>query len=109
MIKITFPDGSVREYKKGTTAVEVAASISVSLVKKCLAVKLDGELKDLKAPIESDAAIELITADAKGMEPLLNHSCAHMLAQAIKELYPNAMFGVGPAIEEGFYYDLDLG
>ena len=109
MIKITFPDGSIREYVEGTTAVEVAQSISVSLVKKCLAVKLNGELKDLKAPIEGDAAIELITGDAKGMEPLLNHSCAHLLAQAIKELYPNAMFGVGPAIEEGFYYDLDLG
>ena len=109
MIKITFPDGSIREYKKGTSAIEVASSISVSLVKKCLAVKLNGELKDLKAPIEEDAAIELITGDAKGMEPLLNHSCAHMLAQAIKELYPNAMFGVGPAIDEGFYYDLDLG
>ena len=109
MIKITFPDGSIREYVEGTTAVEVAQSISVSLVKKCLAVKLNGELKDLKAPIEEDAAIELITGDAKGMEPLLNHSCAHLLAQAIKELYPNAMFGVGPAIEEGFYYDLDLG
>ena len=109
MIKITFLDGSVKEFPKETTALDVAQSISVSLVKKCLAVKLNGELKDLKAPIESDAAIELITADAKGMEPLLNHSCAHMLAQAIKELYPNAMFGVGPAIEEGFYYDLDLG
>ena len=109
MIKITFPDGSIREYVEGTTAVEVAQSISVSLVKKCLAVKLNGELKDLKAPIEGDAAIELITGDAKGMEPLLNHSCAHLLAQAIKELYPNAMFGVGPAIDEGFYYDLDLG
>ena len=109
MIKITFPDGSIREYVEGTTAVEVAQSISVSLVKKCLAVKLNGELKDLKAPIEGDAAIELIKGDAKGMEPLLNHSCAHLLAQAIKELYPNAMFGVGPAIDEGFYYDLDLG
>ena len=109
MIKITFPDGSIREYVEGTTAVEVAQSISVSLVKKCLAVKLNGELKDLKAPIEGDAAIELITGDAKGMEPLLNHSCAHLLAQAIKELYPHAMFGVGPAIDEGFYYDLDLG
>ena len=109
MIKITFPDGSIREYKKGTTAVEIAGSISVSLVKKCLAVKLNGQLADLKAPIEMDASIELITGDQKGMEPLLNHSCAHLLAQAIKELYPNAMFGVGPAIEEGFYYDLDLG
>ena len=109
MIKITFPDGLIREYVEGTPAVEGAQSISVSLVKKCLAVKLNGELKDLKAPIEEDAAIELITGDAKGMEPLLNHSCAHLLAQASKELYPNAMFGVGPAIEEGFYYDLDLG
>ena len=109
MIKITFPDGSVKEFQKGITALEVANSISVSLVKKCLAAKLNGELKDLKAPIEEDASIELITGDVKGIEPLLNHSCAHMLAQAVKELYPNAMFGVGPAIDEGFYYDIDLG
>lgn len=109
MIKITFLDGSIKEFKKGTTALEIAASISVSLVKKCLAVKLNGELADLKAPILEDAAIELVTADTKGMEPLLNHSCAHMLAQAVKELYPHAMFGVGPSIDEGFYYDLDLG
>jgi threonyl-tRNA synthetase len=65
MIKITFPDGSVKEFQKGITALEVANSISVSLVKKCLAAKLNGELKDLKAPIEEDASIELITGDVK--------------------------------------------
>lgn len=109
MIKITFPDASVKEFKKGTTPSEVASSISSSLVKKCVVAKYSGELVDMNAPLESDGVIELLTASTEGLEPLLNHSCAHLLAQAIKELYPNAMFGVGPAIEEGFYYDMDLG
>lgn len=109
MIKITFPDASLKEFKKGTTPSEVASSISSSLVKKCVVAKYSGELVDMNAPLESDGEIELLTASTEGLEPLLNHSCAHLLAQAIKELYPNAMFGVGPAIEEGFYYDMDLG
>ncbi len=109
MIKITFPDGNAKEFNEGVSALEIANSISPSLAKKCLLAKLNGEYYDLVRPINNDATIELVTSDAKGLEPVLNHSCAHLLAAAIKELYPNAMFGVGPAIEEGFYYDIDLG
>ncbi len=109
MIKITFPDLSVKEFNEGVTPHEVATGISSSLAKKCLAAKFNGEIVDMSASLNEDGAIELLTASSTGLEPLLNHSCAHLLAQAIKELYPNAMFGVGPAIEEGFYYDMDLG
>ncbi|MCI6508543.1 MAG: threonine--tRNA ligase [Bacilli bacterium] len=109
LIKLIFPDGSIKEFEKGTTPYQVAASISSSLSKKCVIAKLDDELVDMSAPLEKGGKIELLTASAEGLEPVLNHSCAHLLANAIKELYPNAMFGVGPAIEEGFYYDMDLG
>ena len=87
----------------------VASGISSSLVKKCIIAKVDDELIDMNRPILHDGKIELLTNQAVGLEPVLNHSCAHLLAHAIKELYPNANFGVGPAIEEGFYYDMDLG
>ncbi len=109
MIKIIFPDGSKKEFAKGTTPSMVASSISSSLVKKCVIAKLDDELIDMNSPMLKDGHIELLTAQAENLEPVLNHSCAHLLANAIKELYPNAMFGVGPAIDEGFYYDMDLG
>lgn len=109
MIKITFPDLSIKEFNEGVTPLEIATSISSSLVKKCIVAKFNDELVDMNASLNKDGKIELITGTPSGLEPLLNHSCAHLLAQAIKELYPNAMFGVGPAIEEGFYYDMDLG
>lgn len=109
MIKVTFPDSSVKEFASGISALEIANSISPSLAKKCVVARWNDELVDLTMPLEEDGKIELIMGGAEGLEPLLNHSCAHLLAQAVKELYPNAMFGVGPAIEEGFYYDLDLG
>lgn len=109
MIKIVFPDASVKEFAEKTTPLEIATSISPSLAKKCVVAKFNDALVDLSLPLEKDGKIELITDKETGLEPLLNHSCAHLLAQAIKELYPQAMFGVGPAIEEGFYYDLDLG
>lgn len=109
MIKITFPDLSVKEFENGVTANQIATSISPSLAKKCFIAKLNDELIDLNSPILHDGKIELITGGTSGYESVLNHSCAHLLAQAIRELYPNAMFGVGPAIEEGFYYDIDLG
>ena len=113
MIKITFPDGSIREFSENITPLEIANGISSSLAKKCIIAKVNGELKDLTYPINEDASIELVTASTEDVASLLqevfNHSCAHLLAMAIKELYPNAMFGVGPAIEEGFYYDMDLG
>lgn len=109
MIKITFPDLSVKEFSKGTTPLEVASSISSSLAKKCIVAKYNANLVDMSAPLEEDGSIELVLGGAEGLEDLLNHSCAHLLAQAVKELYPNVKFGVGPAIEEGFYYDMDLG
>ena len=109
MIKIKFLDGSIKEFNKGVSSLEIAESISKSLAKKCILSKVNDILVDLNSPINEDASLELITSDVKGLEPVLNHSCAHMLAQAIKELYPHALFGVGPAIEEGFYYDIDLG
>ena len=107
MIKITFPDNNMRAYEAGTTASTIAASISPSLRKKCVAAKLNGEIYDLNRPIVSDATLELVTNDNVDALPVLNHSCAHLMAQAIKRLYPDAKFGVGPAIEEGFYYDFD--
>lgn len=109
MIKIVFPDLSEKEFKKGVTPFEIANSISLSLAKKCMVAKLNDELIDMSQELTEDGKIELILGGEDGYENLLNHSCAHMLAQAIKQLYPNAMFGVGPAIEEGFYYDIDLG
>lgn len=109
MIKITFPDLSVKEFENGVTANQIATSISPSLAKKCFIAKLNDELIDLNSLILHNGKIELITGGTSGYESVLNHSCAHLLAQAIRELYPNAMFGVGPAIEEGFYYDIDLG
>ena len=108
MIKITFPDLSVKEFECGITAEKIAETISSSLAKKCIIAKVNDELYDMSRPIVEDAKLELLT-DVSSYYDLLNHSCAHLLAWALKELYPNAMFGVGPAIEEGFYYDVDLG
>lgn len=110
MIKIKFLDGSYKEFKKGIDALSIANSISVSLAKKAIGVKINGNLFDLTRPILEDATIELITdLNDDAIKDLINHSCAHLLANAIKELYPNALFGVGPTIDEGFYYDFDLG
>ena len=108
-INIKFPDGSVKQFDQGVTALDIAKGISSSLAKKCIVAKIDNEFIDLERPILADGAIELVTGEVEGLGDIYNHSCAHLLANAIKELYPNAMFGVGPAIEEGFYYDLDLG
>lgn len=109
MIKIIYPDGSIKEFEPGITPKEIASGISSSLVKKCIIAKVNGEFHDMNYPITVDSTIELITGNTEGLTNVLNHSCAHLLANAIKELYPNAKFGVGPAIEEGFYYDMDLG
>ena len=107
MLKIIFPDDGVREFESGTTAGTIAASISPSLRKKCVAAKIDGVTYELNRPILADASLELITKDHEDAMHVLNHSTAHLMAQAIKRLYPDAKFGVGPAIEEGFYYDFD--
>lgn len=108
MIKVTFPDGAVKEFAKGTTTEDIAASISPGLKKKSIAGKFDGQVYDLKRPIEGNGRIEIITQDSGEALEILRHSSAHLMAQAIKRLYKNAKFGVGPVIEGGFYYDVDL-
>ncbi|MCT4478704.1 threonine--tRNA ligase [Peribacillus frigoritolerans] len=108
LLKISFPDGAVKEFAKGTTTEDIAASISPGLRKKSIAGKFNGELYDLKRPIEQDGSIEIVTQDTADALEVLRHSTAHLMAQAIKRLYKNAKFGVGPVIEGGFYYDMDL-
>ncbi|WP_138754818.1 threonine--tRNA ligase [Paenibacillus sinopodophylli] len=109
-IHITLPDGAVREYEVGTTIEEVAGSISPGLRKNAIAGKIDGKVVDVYTPIEADAAIEIVTLDsADGLE-VYRHSTAHLLAQAIKRIYGNekVKLGIGPVIEDGFYYDIDM-
>ncbi len=109
MIKVTFPDNSVKEYQEQITAAEIAAMISPNLRKKTVCAKVNDELYDLNRPIVNDCCLELITKENPIAFDVLNHSTAHLLAQAVKRLYPNAKFGIGPTIEEGFYYDIDFG
>ncbi|MHA8077750.1 threonine--tRNA ligase [Aquirufa antheringensis] len=109
MIKITFPDGQVREFENGITPFQVALSISEGLARNVLAANLNGEVVDSSTLIEADAALQLLTwNDADGKKTFW-HSSAHLLAEAIEALYPGTKFGIGPAIENGFYYDIDLG
>ncbi len=108
MIKISFPDGSQKEFQKGITTEEVAASISPGLKKKALAAKVNGEHYDLNRSIEVDASLEIITPEHVDALEIIRHSFAHLLAQAVKRLHKDACFGVGPAIENGFYYDIDM-
>lgn len=108
-MKITFIDGSIKEYKAGTSSLDIANSISSALAKKSVFAKVNGEDYDLTRPIYKDSSFELITKENPLAIAALNHSCSHLLASAIKILYPKAMFGVGPAIEEGYYYDVNPG
>ncbi len=109
MIKITFPDGQVREFEVGITANEIAMQISEGLARNVLAAKLNDEVVDSSTPILQDSALQLLTwNDAEGKKTFW-HSSAHLLAEAIEALYPGTKFGIGPAIEQGFYYDIDLG
>lgn len=109
MIKITLPDGAVREYEKGTSALQIAQSISEGLARNVLSAKVNGEIWDATRPINSDASLQLLTwNDADGKETMW-HSSAHLMAEALEALYPGVKFGIGPPIENGFYYDVDLG
>ncbi len=110
MIKITFPDGAVREYNSGVTALEIAKSISEGLARKVLAANINGQVWDATRPIETDATLKLLTwTDAEGKSTFW-HSSAHLMAEAVESLFPGAKFWVGPAIDSGgFYYDMDLG
>ena len=104
-ITLTFPDGARRSVKAGTTGAELAASISKSLAKKAVAIALDGRLADLADPIEADAAVRILTrTDPEALE-LIRHDCAHVLAEAVQDLYPGTLVTIGPVIENGFFYD----
>ena len=109
MINITFPDGSVREYESGVTGLQIAESISPRLAKEVLAIGVNGETRDLARPIEEDASIVLYKWEDPEGKHTFWHTSAHLLAEALQELYPNIQFGIGPAIENGFYYDVDPG
>ena len=105
MIQVTLPDGSVREYEAGSTPMDVAKSISNSLAKKVIVARVDGELFDATRPLEGSASVELLTAkDPDGLE-LIRHDAAHVLAQAVQELFPGTQVTIGPTIDDGFYYD----
>ncbi len=109
MIKITFPDNSVREYAEETTAMQIAESISSRLAQEVLAASVNGEVWDLTRPINQDATVKLFKWDDEEGKHAFWHSSAHLMAEALQELYPGIKFGIGPAIENGFYYDVDPG
>ncbi|WP_029061687.1 threonine--tRNA ligase [Labrenzia sp. DG1229] len=105
MIQLTFPDNSVREYEAGTTGLAIAEGISKSLAKKAVAVSLDGELKDLSDAISADHSVEIVTRDDPRALELIRHDAAHVMAEAVQELWPGTQVTIGPVIENGFYYD----
>ncbi|KAA9339812.1 threonine--tRNA ligase [Hymenobacter busanensis] len=109
MIDITLPDGSKRQFEAGVSGYDVAASISEGLARNALAVRVDGEVRDLHRPIDHSAALEILTWNDDAGKNTFWHSSAHLLAEALEALYPGVKFGIGPPIENGFYYDVDLG
>lgn len=109
MINITFPDGAVRAYPEGTTALEVAKSISEGLARKVLAASVNGEVWDATRPINGDSALKLLTWNETDGKSTFWHSSAHLLAEAVESIFPGVKFWVGPPVENGFYYDMDLG
>ena len=109
MINITLPDGSVRQYEAGVTAMDVAMSISEGLARKVLAAEIDGEVWDATRPINKDVSLKLLTWGEKGAISTFWHSSAHLMAEALEDLYPGVKLGIGPPIDAGFYYDIDLG
>lgn len=109
MINITLPDGAVRQYEAGVTAMDIAKSISEGLARKVLAAKVNGQVTDMARPITTDSTLQLLTwTDTEGKSTMW-HSSAHLMAEALESLYPGVKFGYGPSIENGFYYDIDLG
>jgi threonyl-tRNA synthetase len=108
MIKITLKDGSSKEYNKGITILEVAQSISAGLARVALAGEVDGEVKDLKHKLEKDCTLNLLTFDDEGGREAYRHTSSHIMAQAVKRLYPDAKLAIGPSIDNGYYYDFDM-
>ncbi|HCN84000.1 MAG TPA: threonine--tRNA ligase [Sphingobacteriaceae bacterium] len=109
MINITLPDGSVRQYDKGITSYQIALSISEGLARNVLAAEVNGEVWDANRSIETDSSVKLLTWNDQTGKSIFWHSSAHLLAEALEDLYPGTKFGIGPAIETGFYYDVDFG
>ncbi|MFM6948401.1 MAG: threonine--tRNA ligase [Aquirufa sp.] len=109
MIKITFPDGQIRNYQKGISPMEIALQISEGLARNVLAAKLNDRVVDASTPIDQDADLQLLTWNDEDGKKTFWHSSAHLMAEAIEELFPGTKFGIGPSIEHGFYYDIDLG
>ncbi|HEY8781435.1 MAG TPA: threonine--tRNA ligase [Mucilaginibacter sp.] len=109
MINITLPDGSVRQYERGTSSMQVAMSISEGLARNVLAAEVDGQVWDANRPIEKDSSVKLLTWNDMQGKATFWHSSAHLMAEALEALFPGTKFGIGPAIETGFYYDVDFG
>jgi threonyl-tRNA synthetase len=108
MIKVTLPDGSQREYAKGSTSLDVAKSISEGLARNVLSAEVDGEVWDASRPLERDVTLRLLTWDSLEGKATFWHSSAHLMAEALEFLYPGVKLGIGPAVEHGFYYDVDF-
>mgnify|MGYP000280081314 CR=1 FL=1 len=108
MINITLPDGSVKEVEKGTSAMDIARSISEGLARNVLAAKVDGEVRDAQRPIETDANLQLLTWNDTEGKSTMWHSSAHLMAEAIEFYYPGVKLAIGPPIKNGFYYDVDF-
>jgi len=108
-IKITLPDGSSKEFQKGVKGIEIARSISEGLARNALSIEVNGEIWDLERPVFEDSSIKIFTWNDKGGKYAFWHSSAHLMAEALEALYPGVKFGIGPPIDNGFYYDVDLG
>src|SRR4030042_5075493 len=109
MIKIIFPDGTSKEYNEGVTSLEIAEQISPRLAKAVYAATVNGEVRDLTGPINDDSTLKLHKWEDEAGKHAFWHSSAHLMAEALESLYPGIKFGIGPAIENGFYYDVDPG
>ena len=109
MINITLPDGAVRQYEPGVSALDIAKSISEGLARKIIAAQVNGEVWDANRPINNDASLKLLTFTDNDGRATFWHSSAHLMAEAVEQLYPGVKFWVGPAVDNGFYYDMDLG
>ena len=108
-ITLTLPDGSQKKFPKNVTGYHVAESISKGLARNALSITVNDEIYDLDRPIKKDAEITINTWDSEDGQYTFWHSSAHLLAEAVQEIYPDAKFGIGPPIENGFYYDIDFG
>jgi threonyl-tRNA synthetase len=109
VINIKFPDGAIRQYDKGISSVEIAKKISEGLARKILAAEVNGEVWDITRPINKDASIKFLTWDDEKAKSTFWHSSAHLMAEAVENTFPGVKFWVGPALDNGFYYDMDLG